>query len=68
MNASRGTSFDPERRGMQRISGFKAEMEELYNELLPYAKTDAQKELLNSEVSELSRRLATRQNDINRAE
>lgn len=27
MNASRGTSFDPERRGLSRISGFKAEME-----------------------------------------
>lgn len=27
MNASRGTSFDPEKRGLSRISGFKAEME-----------------------------------------
>ncbi len=68
MNASRGTSFDPERRGLSRISGFKAEMEDIYNELLPYAKTDEQRAILNEEVSSLSEKLATRQNAINSAE
>lgn len=68
MEASRGTSFDPEKRGIQRINGFKKEMEEMYDELLQYAKTDEQKAILNDEVSSLSEKLATRQNDINRAE
>lgn len=68
MEASRGTSFDPEKRGEQRIQGFKVEMEELYDEMIQYAKTDEQIEIVRNEVSDLSQKLAVKQNEINRAE
>lgn len=68
MEASRGTSFEPEKRGEQRIQGFKREMEELYDALLPEAKTEEQKSILDKEIVDLSEKLAARKNDINRAE
>jgi len=45
-----GTSWDPEKRAEQEITGFAEELQTMYEELKPYAKSEAQKNLLVSEM------------------
>lgn len=46
-----GTSFDPERRAEQEISGFGAEVQAVYDEVSRYARSEAQKAFLNEEMA-----------------
>ncbi len=45
-----GTSWDPEKRAVQEIEGFGQYVNEVYDNLKKYAKTEKQKEFLNSEM------------------
>ncbi len=50
MRSHSGTSFDPEKRGEQEIAAFVAYVQEVYEHLKKYAKTDRQKEYLLTEM------------------
>lgn len=45
-----GTSWDPEKRAQQEIAGFAGYVQEVYDNLKPYAKTEAQRAFLDTEI------------------
>lgn len=45
-----GTSWDPEKRAQQEIEGFAQYVQEVYDNLKPYAKTESQKAFLDAEI------------------
>jgi len=45
-----GTSWDPEKRAQQEIEGFAGYVQEVYDNLKPYARTEAQKAFLDTEI------------------
>ncbi|MDP2364603.1 MAG: hypothetical protein Q8M94_12640 [Ignavibacteria bacterium] len=59
----RHTSFDPEKRAVQEIAGFKAEVQSMYEELSESAKSEAQKTYLNEQMSVLQGNYAHKYND-----
>lgn len=59
----KGTSFDPEKRAVQEIEGFGQYVNEVYNNLKKYAKTEAQQEFLNSEMNRFQSGFAAKYND-----
>ncbi len=63
-SAYRGTSFDPERRAEQAISGFAQEVQAVYERLKPYARTDRQKALLIAEMERFQASYAQKYNEL----
>lgn len=59
----KGTSFDPEKRAIQEIEGFGQYVNGVYDSLKKYAKTEAQKEYLNSEMERFQRGFAAKYNE-----
>jgi hypothetical protein len=59
----KGTSFDPEKRAVQEIEGYGQYVNEVYDNLKKYAKTEAQKEFLNSEMDRFQHGFAVKYND-----
>ena len=64
MSAYAGTSFSPEERAVEEQQAYLKHIESVYNELLPYAKTDKQKRVLESELTRYASEYAKRRNDI----
>ncbi|MFH1738344.1 MAG: hypothetical protein ABIH23_05005, partial [bacterium] len=62
--AHMGTSFVPEQRGEQEQRYFAQEVQGVYDSLLKYAKTDAQKALLADEVREFQANYAKKYTDV----
>lgn len=62
--AYRGTSFNPEKRAEQAISGFAQEVQAVYERLTPYAKSDTQKALLISEMERFQNSYAQKYNEL----
>lgn len=58
-----GTSFDPEKRAEQEISGFVQDIQNVYNDLKRYAKTPAQKALLIEEMQKFQAGYAQKYNE-----
>lgn len=59
-----GTSFDPEKRAEQAISGFAQEVQAVYERLKPHARTDAEKALLVTEMERFQASYAQKYNDL----
>lgn len=62
--AHTGTSFEPEKRGEQAISGFAEGVQAVYERLKPHARTDAEKALLLSEMERFQASYAQKYNDL----
>lgn len=62
-NAHAGTSFDPEKRAETEKEYFKAEVNDVYNELKDSAKTDKQKAELKDEMAKFQKKYAEKFND-----
>lgn len=62
--AYRGTSFDPEKRAEQAISGFAQEVQAVYERLKPHATTDTQKALLIREMERFQASYAQKYNEL----
>ena len=56
------TSWDPEKRSAQEIQGFVDHIKDVYDSMQKYAKTDAQKELLDTEMERYQAGYATKYN------
>ncbi len=63
MRSHSGTSFDPEKRGEQEISGFASYVQGVYERLKKAAKTDRQKEYLLTEMNRFESTFAGKYND-----
>ena len=61
-SSHRHTSFDPEKRAEQEIQGFVDHIQNVYDSMQKYAKTDAQKELLDTEMERYQAGYATKYN------
>lgn len=63
VDAYRGTSFDPEKRGENFIAEFKEDIENIKKEMGKLAKSDKQKDFLNRELERFFRNYAEKMND-----
>lgn len=62
MRSHSGTSFDPEKRGVQEIAEFVSYVQEFYERLKKHAKTDQQKEYLLTEMERFQSAFASKYN------
>ena len=59
-----GTSFEPEKRAEQAISGFAQDVQSVYERLKPHARTEKQKEYLLHEMDRFQASYAQKYNDL----